>query len=208
MPSRFCIHYVSKCGRPSSAHRTEKGQSSTQSPRRVVLKNIQTTKQLHSSPMLVRLCSKSSELSFSIMWTENSQMFKLSLGMQRYQRSNCLHLLDHRESKRILGEKTKNRKHLTSVSLTMLKPLIVWIITKCYVKEKTVKEMGKLKKIWESQIILPVSWETCMWVKKQQIEPVMEQLVDSRSRKECNRAVCYHPVYFTYKLSTSWEMLG
>ena len=84
-------------------------------------------------------------------------MFKLSLGMQRYQRSNYLHLLDHRESKRIPGEKTKNKKHLTSVSLTMLKPLIVWIITKCYVKEKTVKEMGKLKKIWESQIILPVS---------------------------------------------------
>ena len=31
----------------------------------------------------------------------------------------------------------------TSVSLTMLKPLTVWIITKCYVKEKTVKNMGK-----------------------------------------------------------------
>ena len=66
----------------------------------------------------------------------------------------------------------------------------------------------KLLKIWESQTILPVSWETCMGVKKQQIEPIMEQLIDSRSRKEYNRAVCYHPVYFTYKLSTSWEMLG
>ena len=69
-------------------------------------------------------------------------MFKLSLEMQRYQRSNCLHLLDHRESKRIPGGK-KKKKNLTSVSLTMLKPLTVWIITKCYVKEKTVKNMGK-----------------------------------------------------------------
>ena len=36
MPSRFCIHYVSKSGRHSSGHRTGKGQSSSQFPRRVV----------------------------------------------------------------------------------------------------------------------------------------------------------------------------
>ena len=36
MPSKFYIHYVSKSGRPSSGHRTEKGQSSSQFPRRVV----------------------------------------------------------------------------------------------------------------------------------------------------------------------------
>ena len=36
MPSRFYIHYVRKSGRPSSGHRTEKGQSSSQFPRRVV----------------------------------------------------------------------------------------------------------------------------------------------------------------------------
>ena len=36
----------------------------------------------------------------------------------------------------------------------------------------------------------------------------MEQLNGSRSRKECNRAVCWHRVCLTYTLSTSWEMLG
>ena len=55
MPSRFCIHYVNKSGRPSSGHRTGKGQSSFQFPRRVVPKNILTIRQLHSSHMLVRL---------------------------------------------------------------------------------------------------------------------------------------------------------
>ena len=35
---------------------TGKGQSSSQFPRRAVLKNVQTTRQSHSSPMLVRLC--------------------------------------------------------------------------------------------------------------------------------------------------------
>ena len=34
-----------------------------------------------------------------------------------------------------------------------------------------------------------------MWVKKQQSEPCMEQLIGSRSRKEYVRAVCCHPVY-------------
>ena len=69
-------------------------------------------------------------------------------------------------------------------------------------------------KLWEAfrgmeyQTISPVSWETCMWVKKQQLEPCMEQLIHSKSRKEYGRAVCCHPVCLTYMLSTSWEMPG
>ena len=43
-----------------------KSQSSSQFPRRAVLKKVQTTGQLHSSPMLVRLCSKSCILGFSM----------------------------------------------------------------------------------------------------------------------------------------------
>ena len=41
-------------GRLSSSHRTGKGQSSSQFPRRVVLKNVPTIGRLYSSPMLVR----------------------------------------------------------------------------------------------------------------------------------------------------------
>ena len=44
---------------------------------------------------------------------------------QRNHRSRCQHLLDHRNSKRI-PEKT-----FTSASLTMPKPLTVWITTNC-----------------------------------------------------------------------------
>ena len=40
---------------------------------------IQATRQLHSSPILVRLCSKSFKLGFSSIWTENFQMFKWGL---------------------------------------------------------------------------------------------------------------------------------
>ena len=42
----------------------------------------------------------------------------------------------------------------------------------------------------------------CMRVKKQQLEPCMEQLIGSRLRKVYDRAVCCHPVYLTYMLST------
>ena len=49
MPSRCCIQYVSKSGRPSSGHRTVKGQSSSQFPGRVVPKNVRTIRLSHSS---------------------------------------------------------------------------------------------------------------------------------------------------------------
>ena len=46
-----------------------------------------------------------------------------------------------------------------------------------------------------------------MQVGKQQLELDMEQ-IGSRSGKEYVRAVYYHPAYFTYMNSTSWETMG
>ena len=82
MPSRSCIHYVSKSGRPSRSHKTGKGQSSSQFSKRVVPKNMLTIGQLHLFPMLVRSCLKSCMLGFSIMQTKNFQMSKLGLGKE------------------------------------------------------------------------------------------------------------------------------
>ena len=77
--SKCCTQYVSKSGRLSSGHRIGKGQSSSRFPRSVVLKNVLITRQLHSSPMLARLCLKSCMLFFSIMKTKNFQMSQLGL---------------------------------------------------------------------------------------------------------------------------------
>ena len=49
---KCCIQYASKFGKPSSGHRTGKGQFSFQSQRKAMPKNAQTTAQLHSSHML------------------------------------------------------------------------------------------------------------------------------------------------------------
>ena len=81
----------------------------------------------------------------------------------------------------------------TSASLTMLKPLTVWITTKC----------GEFLQRWEYQTILPVSWETCMKVKKQQLEPDMEQLTHSKVGKEYDETVYCHLAYLTYIQSRS-----
>ena len=46
-----------------------------------------------------------------------------------------------------------------------------------------------------------------MQVKKQQLEPDMEQQTGSKLGKEYIKAVYYHPAYLTYEQSTSEEML-
>ena len=67
-------------------------------------------------------------------------------------------------------------------------------------------KLWKVLKRWEYQTILPVSWETCMQIKKQQLESCMEQLIGSWLREEYARDVSCHPVYLTYMPSTSREM--
>ena len=62
---------------------------------------------------------------------------------------------------------------------------------------------SKFLKRWKCQITLPASCETCMQVKKQQLEPDVEQQTDSKLGKEYVKAVHCHPVYLTYMQSKS-----
>ena len=69
---------------------------------------------------------------------------------------------------------------------------------------------NKLRKILQeigNQSVLPTSWETCLQVKKQQLEPDMEKWTGSKMGKEYVKAV-YHPAYLTYMQSMSCEMGG
>ena len=47
-----------------------------------------------------------------------------------------------------------------------------------------------------------------MQVKKQQLEPRMEQQTGSKLRKEYTKAVYCHLAYLTYMQSTSYKILG
>ena len=78
-------------------------------------------------------------------------------------------------------EKAREFQKKTSISalLTMPKSLTVWITTNC----------GKFWKRWEYQTTWPASWETCMQVRKQQLELDMEQQTVSKQEKEYIKAV-------------------
>ena len=96
------------------------------------------------------------------------------------------------------SKKQESSRKATTTLLTMPKPLTVWITINC----------GKFFKRWEYQTTWPASWEICMQVKKQQLEPDMGQQTGSKSGKEYVKAIYCHPAYLTYMQSTSWEMLG
>ena len=66
-----------------------------------------------------------------------------------------------------------SRKTSIYALLTMPKPLTVWITTNC----------GKFLKRWGSQTTWPASWETCMQVRKEQLELDMEQQTGSKYEK-------------------------
>ena len=69
-------------------------------------------------------------------------------------------------------------------------------------------KLGNSLNRWKYQTTLPASWEICMQVKKQQLEPDMEQQTSSKLGKEYVKAVYCHLTYLTYMQSTSCEMLG
>ena len=161
---KCCTEYASKFGKLSSSHKTTKGQFALQSKRKEMTKNAQTITQLHSSHVLVKKCSKFSKPGFSNMWTMNFQMFKL--------------VLEETEEPEIKlptsagswKKQESSRKTSISALLTMPKPLNVWITTNC----------GKFFKRWEYQTTWPASWETCMQVRKQQLELDMEWQTGSK----------------------------
>ena len=89
------------------------------------------------------------------MQSKNFQMSNLDLEKEEEPEIN---LLTFAGSQRKLGNSPRNI-YLCFSNYT--KFLTVWSIINC----------GKLLKRWKCQTILPVSWEICLWVKKQQLEP-------------------------------------
>ena len=70
----------------------------------------------------------------------------------------------------IMEKAREFQKKYLFLLLTMPKPLTLWITINC----------GKFWKRWEYQTTWPASWETCMQVRKQQLEVDMEQQTGSK----------------------------
>ena len=122
MLSMCCMQYICKSGKPSSGHRTGKGQSSSQFPRRAVLKKVQTTGQLHSSPMLVRLCSKSCILGFSM----NLELPDVQDGFRKGRGTR-----DQIANNHWIIDKAREFQKNIYICLIDYAKAFVWIITNC-----------------------------------------------------------------------------
>ena len=102
------------------------------------------------------------------MWTVKFQMVKLvSEKAEEPEIKHCQHPLDHRKSKRV------SEKHLF---------LNVYFCFSDYAKAFDCVDHNKLENLKEVEIPehLQASWETCMQVRKQQLELDMEQQTGSK----------------------------
>ena len=109
----------------SSSHRTRKGQSSSQLPRRVVLKNVLTIGPIafisHASKVMFKILHARLQHYVNQEFPDVQAGFRKGRGT-RDQIANIHWIMEKQGS---------SRKTSTSVSLTMLKPLTVWIIINC-----------------------------------------------------------------------------
>ena len=140
---------ASKFGKLSSSHRIGKSRFSSQSQRKGMPKNDQTTTKSHSFYMLVRWYSKSFKLGFNSMFTRNFQMEKLDLEKA-----------EEPEIKLPASTGSWKKQESSRKTSTVLRWLC-WSLWIC-----GSQQIGKFVKRWEYKTTLPFSWETCMQVKK------------------------------------------
>ena len=127
---KCCTQYVTKFGKLSSGHRTEKCQFSFQSQGKAMPKNAQTTTQLNSTDMLVML----KILQARLQQYMNRELPDVQTGFRKG-RGTRDQLPTSVGSLKKQGSSVKTS---TSVLLTTPKPLTVWITTHW----KIFKEMG------------------------------------------------------------------
>ena len=132
--------------------------------------------------MLTRLCSKFFKLDFSSE-PRTSGCKNWTYKRQRNQISNCQHPSFHTKIKAI--QKRKKERKIYFCFIDYIKDF-VWVATNC----------EKFLKRWEYQTTLPVSQETCMQDKRQQLEPCMEQQAGSKSGKEYVKSVYCHCILY------------
>ena len=161
---KCCTQYARKFGKLNSGQRTGNGQFSFQSQRKAMPKNAQTTTQLHSSHTLVNVWN------FKILQAKlqqyvNRELRDVHAGFRkgkwnRHQIANI----------RWVTEKAREfQKNIYFCSIDYAKDF-VWITINC----------GKFWKRWKYETKWPASWETCMQVRKQQLELAMEQQTGSK----------------------------
>ena len=161
--------YVSKFGKLSSGHRTGKCHFRFQSQRKAMPKNVKTTTQLpsHISKVTVKI------LQSRLQQYVNCELPYVQAGFRK-------------------GRGTRDQIaniHWIIKTAREFQKIIYFCFTdyaKAFDCVDTIN-CGKFWKRWEYHITWPASWETCMKVRKQQLELDMEQQTGSNRKRSMSR---------------------
>ena len=127
-----CTQYASKFGKLTSGHKTGKGQFPLQSQRRAKPKNAQTTALIsHASNLMLKI------LQARLQQYVNWEVPDVQAGFRKDRGTRDQIANIHQIIEKAREFKKNQKKPFTSVSLTTLKPLTVWITTNW----KILKEM-------------------------------------------------------------------
>ena len=155
---KCCTQYASKFGKLSSGPRTEKGLFSFQPQRNAKeCSNYRTIAFIsHTSKVMLKI------LQAKFQQYMNRELRDVQPGFRKNRRNR-----DKIANIHCIIEKARafQKKKSPCALLHMPKPLTVWITTNC----------GKFLKGWEYQTARPASWETCIQVRKPQLELDMDQ---------------------------------
>ena len=178
---KCCTQYASKFGKLISGHKTGKGQFSLQCQRKTRPKNAQTTAQIALTSHVGKVMLKILQARFQQYMSQ--ELPDVQAGFKRGRRTR-------NQIPTFVGSSKKqenSRKTFTSASLTMLKPLTLWITTNW----KILQEMGipdhftcLLRNLYAGQ--------------EATVKPAMDQWTDSKLGKEYVKVVYCHPAYLTY----------
>ena len=160
---KCCTQYVIRFGKPRSSHRTGKVQFSSQFQRRAVVKNVSNCLTIALTSMLVWLLSKSFKLGVSNTWIGNFQMFKLYLEKAEEPEIKLSTFVGSSKKERV------PEKHLF---------LLYWLCQSLWLcgSQQTVENSSR-----DGNTRLPdLPLETCMQVRKQQLELDMKQQTGSK----------------------------
>ena len=159
---KCCTQYASKFGKLNSGHRTES--VIIPIPKKGSVKECSNYHTIVLISHTSKVMLKSLQARLSNTWTVNFQMFKLVLEKAEEPEIKLP------TSDGSLKKHESSRKTSIYASLTLPKPLTVWVTINC----------GKFFKRWRYQTTWLASWETCIQIRKQQLELDMEQQTGSK----------------------------
>ena len=159
---KCCTQYASKFGKLSSGHKIGKGQFSFQSQRKASQEcsNYCTTALTsHASKVMLKILQVRLQECMNCELPDVQAGFRKGRGTRDQIGNICW----------IMEKAREFQKNIYFCFIDYAK-VFVWITISC----------GKFWKRWEYQTTWPTSWETCMQVRKQQVELDMAQPAGSK----------------------------